>query len=47
VRRLRKAIIMMWDLGKLNKKEIKQFLNEVTANVQNTQSEELEDINEI
>jgi hypothetical protein len=32
-----------WDIGKPNKKEIKEeFIKEVTANVQNTQLDEME-----
>jgi hypothetical protein len=37
-----------WDIGEGNKREIKgEFIKEVTANVQNTQLEEMEDMNEI
>jgi len=35
------------DISKLNKKEVQEvFIREVTANVQNNQLEEVEDINE-
>jgi len=36
------------NIGKINKKEVKEeFIKVVTANVQNTQLEEAEDMNEI
>jgi len=36
------------NIGKINKKEVKEeFIKVVTANVQNTQLEEVEDMNEI
>ena len=39
---------MKWDNGKLHKKEVKEeFIKEVTANVQNTELQEVEDINKI
>jgi hypothetical protein len=40
-----KSEIQKRDIGKLNKKE--EFIEEVTANVQNTQLQRVEDINEI
>ena len=37
-----------WYIGKVNKKGVnEEFIKEVTANVQNTQLEELEDINKM
>ena len=42
----KKSEIMKWDNGKINKKYVKEeFIKEVTANVQNIQLEEVEDIN--
>ena len=44
----KKSETQKWDIGKLNKKEVtEEFIKEVTANVQNTQLEEVEDINKI
>jgi hypothetical protein len=44
----KKSEIQKRDIGKLNKKEVKEEFNkEVTANVQNTQLQGVEDINEI
>jgi 1,2-phenylacetyl-CoA epoxidase catalytic subunit len=44
----KKSGIKIWDIGKLNKKEVKEeFIKDVAANVQNTQLQEVEDINEI
>jgi hypothetical protein len=37
-----KGEIKKWDIGKLNKNEV--LIKKVTANVQNTQLEEVEDI---
>jgi 1,2-phenylacetyl-CoA epoxidase catalytic subunit len=43
----KKSEIKKWDIGQLNKKEVKEeFIMEVIANVQNTQLE-VEDMNEI
>jgi len=39
--------IKILDICKLNKKKVKEFIKEVTANVQNTQLEEVEDVNEM
>jgi 1,2-phenylacetyl-CoA epoxidase catalytic subunit len=42
-----KSEIKKWDIGELNIKEVQEkFIKKVTANVQNTQLEEVEDINE-
>ena len=42
-----KGEIKKWDISKLNKKEVQEvFIKKVAANVQKTQSEEVEDINE-
>jgi len=44
----KKSEIQTWDIGKLNtrKKEVKEaFIKDVAANVQNTQLQEVEDIN--
>jgi len=42
----KKSEIKKWDIGKLNKKEVKEeLIKEVTANVQNTQLDEVQDIN--
>jgi len=47
VRRLKKNEIEKWDIGKLNKKEVKEeFIREVT-DIQNTHLEEVEDIHEM
>jgi hypothetical protein len=43
----KKDEIKKWDISKLNKKVQEIFIKEVAANVQNTQLEEVEDINEI
>jgi len=41
-----KSEIQIWDIGKLNKKEVKdEFIKDVATNVQNTQLQEVEDIN--
>ena len=43
-----KGEIRKWDISKLNKKEVQEvFVKEVTANIQNNQLEEVEDINEM
>jgi len=43
-----KGEIRKWDISKLNKKEVQEvFVKEVTANIQNKQLEEVEDINEM
>jgi len=42
----KKNEINIWDIYKLNKRKVKEFIKEVTADVQNTQLE-VEDINEI
>ena len=43
-----KSEVKKWYFGKLCKKEVKEeFIKKVAANVQNTQLEEVEDINEI
>ena len=39
----KKSEIQKRDIGKLNKKEVKEFIKEVTANVQNTQLQGVED----
>jgi 1,2-phenylacetyl-CoA epoxidase catalytic subunit len=42
-----KSAIKKWDIGELNMKEVKdKFIKKVTANVQNTQLEAVENINE-
>jgi hypothetical protein len=42
----KKSEIKKRDVGKVNKKEVKEeFIKEVTGNVQNTQLDEVEDIN--
>jgi hypothetical protein len=44
----KKSEIKIWDIVKLNKKEVKEeFIKDIAANVQNTQLQEAEDINEI
>jgi len=44
----KKSEIQKRDIGKLNKKEVKEeFIKEETGNVQNTQLQGVEDINEI
>jgi len=44
----KKSEIQIWDIGKLNKKEgSDKFIKDVAENVQNTQLQEVEDINEI
>jgi len=46
--KIKKSEILKRDIGKLNKKEVKEeFIKEVTANVQNTQLQRMEDIKEI
>jgi hypothetical protein len=41
-----KSEIKKWDTGNLNKKDIKEeIIKDVTTNVQNTELEEVEDIN--
>ena len=43
----KKSEIKKWDIGQLNKEDVKEeFIREVKANVQNTQLE-LEDMNEL
>ena len=43
-----KSEIKISDIGKLNKKDVKEeFIKDVAANVQNTPLQEVEDINEI
>jgi hypothetical protein len=37
MRREKKIEVKEWDIGQLNKKEVKEFIMEVIANVQNTQ----------
>jgi len=44
---IKKSEIKKWDIGKWNKKEIKEEFKDVTGNVQNTQLEGVADINEI
>jgi len=44
---IKKSEIKKWDIGKWNKKEVKEEVKEVTGNVQNTQLEGVADINEI
>jgi hypothetical protein len=40
--------IKKWDIGKINKKKVKEeSIKDVTANVRNTQLEEVEEMNEI
>jgi hypothetical protein len=44
----KKSEIKIWDTGKIIKREVKEeFIKDVAANVQNTQLQEVEDINEI
>jgi len=43
----KKSETQKWNIGKINKKEVKEEFIEVTPNVQNTQLEVVEDINEI
>ena len=43
----KKNEIAVWDICKLNRNKLKEFIKEVRANIQNTQLEEVEDINEI
>jgi hypothetical protein len=44
----KKSEIQKRDIGKLNKKEVKEeFIKEATANLQNTQLQGVQDINEI
>jgi hypothetical protein len=44
----KKSEIQIRDIGKLNKKEVHdEFIKDIAANVQNTQLQEVEDINEI
>ena len=46
--RTRKSEIKEQDVGKLRKKEVKEeFIKEATANIQNTQLQEVEVVNEI
>ena len=46
--KIKKSEILKRDIGKLNKKEVKEeSIKEVTANVQNTQLQRMEDIKEI
>jgi len=46
VKKTKKGEIKKGDISKLNKKEVQEvFIKEVTANIQNTQLEEVEDIN--
>ena len=43
-----KSELKKWDIGRINKKEIKEeFIKEVAANIQNTRLKDVEDINEI
>ena len=42
----RKNEIKILDIYKLNKKKVKEFIKEITANIRNTQLEEVEDLNE-
>jgi hypothetical protein len=44
---IKKSEIKKWDIGKWNKKEVKEKFTEVTGNIQNTQLEGVADINEI
>jgi 1,2-phenylacetyl-CoA epoxidase catalytic subunit len=47
IEKTKKSEIKKWDINKLHKKEVKkEFSKEVTANIQNAQLEEVEDINE-
>jgi hypothetical protein len=46
--KIRKSEIRIWNFGKLNKIEVEEkFIKEVTASIQNTQLEEVADINDI
>ena len=46
MKKTKKGEIKKGDISKLNKKEVQEvFIKEVTANIQNTQLEEVEDIN--
>jgi cell division septum initiation protein DivIVA len=47
IEKTKKNEIKIWDICKLNKEKVKEFIKEVTADVQNTQLEEVEDINEM
>ena len=44
---IKKSEIKKWDIGKWNKKEVKEEFTEVTGNIQNTQLEGMADINGI
>jgi len=46
--KIRKSEIRIWNFGNLNKIEVEEkFIKEVTASIQNTQLEEVADINDI
>ena len=47
-KRTTKIEIMEWEIGKQNKKEVKEeFIKEATANIQNTQLQEMKVVNEL